>query len=136
MINQPPPSWPEERRDRNLGPGAARGPRCRVAGSRWPRCGRLASELLLTAKTQRWNPEKFLRTLIEAEISAREESNARTRMRLAAFPVIKTFDEFQVWSFSIPTATFDYFAWLCRVAGEADEIIRCAVTIRWRGRVW
>jgi DNA replication protein DnaC len=57
---------------------------------------RLAPELMLTAKTQRWNPEEFLRTLIEAEITARDASNARTRMRLAAFPVIKTLDQFQV----------------------------------------
>ena len=48
---------------------------------------RLAPELLVTAKTQRWNPEEFLRTLVEAEITARDESNARTRMRAAAFPV-------------------------------------------------
>jgi DNA replication protein DnaC len=71
---------------------------------------RLAPELLVTAKTQRWNPEEFLRTLIEAEISARDASNAATRMRLAAFPVIKTVDQFQVSSSSIPTATFDYLA--------------------------
>jgi hypothetical protein len=41
---------------------------------------RLAAELLLTAKTQRWTPEELLRTLIEAEITARDESNARNRM--------------------------------------------------------
>ena len=40
---------------------------------------RLAPELLLTAKTQRWAPEELLRTLVEAEISARDASNARTR---------------------------------------------------------
>jgi hypothetical protein len=28
---------------------------------------RLAPELLVTAKTQRWKPEEFLRTLVEAE---------------------------------------------------------------------
>jgi hypothetical protein len=33
------------------------------------------SELLVTAKTQRWNPEEFLRTLVEAEIAARDASN-------------------------------------------------------------
>jgi hypothetical protein len=44
---------------------------------------RLAPELLVTARTQRWNPEEFLRTLIEAEITSRDESNARTRMRQA-----------------------------------------------------
>jgi hypothetical protein len=33
---------------------------------------RLAPELLITAKTQRWAPEELLRTLVEAEITARE----------------------------------------------------------------
>jgi DNA replication protein DnaC len=68
----------------------------------------LAPELLLTAKTQRWNPEEFLRTLIEAEIAARDASNARTRMKTAAFPVIKTFDEFDRTISTIATATLDY----------------------------
>ena len=40
----------------------------------FPYC--LAPELLITAKTQRWSPEEFLRTLARAEISARDESNA------------------------------------------------------------
>jgi DNA replication protein DnaC len=71
---------------------------------------RLAPELLVTARTQRWNPEEFLRTLIEAEITARDESNARTRMRQAAFPVTKTLGEFDVAASSIPPATFDYLA--------------------------
>ena len=71
---------------------------------------RLAPELLVTAKTQRWNPEEFLRTLIDAEITSRDASNARTRMKAAAFPVIKTIDEFDVAVSSIPQATFDYLA--------------------------
>jgi DNA replication protein DnaC len=71
---------------------------------------RLAPELLVTARTQRWNPEEFLRTLIEAEITARDESNARTRMRQAAFPVTKTLDEFDLAASTIPKATFDYLA--------------------------
>jgi len=70
----------------------------------------LAPELLVTAKTQRWNPEEFLRTLVEAEITARDASNARTRLRQAAFPVTKTLDEFDVAASSIPKATFDYLA--------------------------
>jgi DNA replication protein DnaC len=71
---------------------------------------RLAPELLVTAKTQRWNPEEFLRTLVEAEITARDASNARTRLRQAAFPVAKTLEEFDVAASSIPPATFDYLA--------------------------
>jgi DNA replication protein DnaC len=71
---------------------------------------RLAPELLVIAKTQRWSPEEFLRTLVAAEITARDESNARTRMRQAAFPVSKTLAEFDVGASSIPAATFDYLA--------------------------
>jgi DNA replication protein DnaC len=71
---------------------------------------RLAPELLVTAKTQRWPPEEFLRTLVEAEITARDESNARTRMKQAAFPVTKTLAEFDLAASSIPPATFDYLA--------------------------
>jgi DNA replication protein DnaC len=70
----------------------------------------LAPELLVTAKTQRWKPEEFLRTLVEAEITARDASNARTRLRQASFPVTKTLEEFDVAASSIPVATFDYLA--------------------------
>lgn len=70
----------------------------------------LAPDLLVTAKTQRWSPEEFLRTLVEAEITARDASNARTRFRQAAFPVTKTLEEFDVAASSIPVATFDYLA--------------------------
>jgi DNA replication protein DnaC len=71
---------------------------------------RLAPELLVTARTQRWNPEEFLRTLVEAEITGRDESNTRTRMKTAAFPVVKTLDEFDLAVSSMPRATFDYLA--------------------------
>lgn len=70
----------------------------------------LAPELLVTAKTQRWKPEEFLRTLVEAEIASRDESNRRARMRQAAFPVTKRLEEFDVAASSIPAATFDYLA--------------------------
>ena len=68
----------------------------------------LAPELLRTAKTQRWAPEELLRTLVEAEITARDASNARTRLKTAAFPVVKTLDEFDRAVSSINPATLDY----------------------------
>ena len=71
---------------------------------------RLAPELLVTARTQRWRPEELLRTLIDAELAARDASNPRTRMKAAAFPVIKPIEEFDVAASSIPAATFDYLA--------------------------
>src|SRR3954462_2817343 len=79
--------------------------RLKMAGMR-----RLAPELLVTAKTQRWNPEEFLRTLVEAEITARDDSNASTRRRPAAFPVTKSLEDFDVASASIPAAAFDCLA--------------------------
>ena len=69
---------------------------------------RLAPELLLTAKTQRWAPEELLRTLVEAEITARDASNARTRLKTAGFPVTKTLDEFDLSAATINKASFDY----------------------------
>jgi DNA replication protein DnaC len=80
----------------------------------------LAPELLLTAKTQRWAPEEFLRTLIEAELAARDASNARGRLKAAAFPVMKTLDEFDVAASSIPRATFDYLASLEWVGAQEN----------------
>ena len=48
--------------------------------------------MLQVAKTQRWTPEEVLRTLVEAEIAARDASNTANRLKAAAFPVIKTLD--------------------------------------------
>ena len=68
----------------------------------------LAPQLLVTAKTQRWAPEELLRTLIEAELAARDASNARNRMKAAGFPVTKTLDEFDLSVSAVKPATFDY----------------------------
>jgi DNA replication protein DnaC len=70
----------------------------------------IAADVLQTAKTQRWAPEEVLRTLIEAEIAARDASNARARLRQAGFPVTKTLAEFNLSVSSIPQATFNYLA--------------------------
>jgi DNA replication protein DnaC len=70
----------------------------------------LAPTLLVTSKTQRWSPEEFLRTLLEAEITSRDASNAATRLKLAGFPVAKSLEEFDVAASSVPRATFNYLA--------------------------
>jgi len=72
----------------------------------------LAPDLLITARTQRWAPEELLRTLVDAEITARDASNARARMKTAAFPVIKTLDELDRSACSVPGPTLDYLATL------------------------
>jgi len=93
------------------------------AGLRRLRLGamrRLSPELLLTAKTQRWSPEDFLRTLVEAEIASRDASNARNRLAQAAFPVTKTLDEFDLKLSSVKPATFDYLASLEWIAAKEN----------------
>jgi DNA replication protein DnaC len=70
----------------------------------------VAPELLQTAKVQRWAPQELLRTLLEAEIAARDESNRRNRLKAAGLPVQKSLGEFQVSLSSVPQATFDYLA--------------------------
>jgi hypothetical protein len=71
---------------------------------------RQAAEVCQVAKTQRWPPEELLRTLVEAEIAARDASNLRGRLKQAGFPVTKTLDQFQVGLSSVPQQTFDYLA--------------------------
>jgi len=71
-----------------------------------------APEVLQTAKTQRWTPHELLRVLIDAEITARDASNAATRLKTATFPVTKTLDGFDVAASTIPAATIDYLAGL------------------------
>jgi len=80
----------------------------------------LAPELLITAKTQRWAPEELLRTLIDAELAARDASNARARMKNAAFPVIKTLEELDRSASSIPAPTLDYLASLEWIAAAEN----------------
>lgn len=73
---------------------------------------RQAPEVCQIAKVQRWAPEDLLRTLVEAEIAAREQSNLSTKLKLAGFPVVKSLDGFQVNLSSVPQTTFDYLATL------------------------
>ncbi|MGH9251811.1 MAG: IS21-like element helper ATPase IstB [Acidimicrobiales bacterium] len=83
----------------------------------------MAPELLVVAKTQRWSPEEFLRTLVEAEIASREASNARARLKAAAFPVTKTVEDFDVATSSISRATFDYLASLEWVRARENPVM-------------
>jgi hypothetical protein len=80
---------------------------------------RMAAELIATAKTQRWSPEEFLRTLLDAGITSRDESSTRARMKAAAFPVLKTIGELDVTASPIPQATFDYLASYRGLAGNS-----------------
>ena len=81
---------------------------------------RQASDVLLTAKAQRWTPEEALRVLVELEVAARDESNMRNRMTAARFPVTKTMAEFNLAESSIPPASHDYLITLDWIGHAAN----------------
>ncbi len=83
----------------------------------------IAPEVLRTAKIQRWAPEELLRTLVEAEVAARDEANRANRLRAAGFPVTKTLEEFDLRSSSVKRATFDYLASLEWIAARENLVL-------------
>ncbi len=54
------------------------------------------------------DPEEVLRTLIEAEVAARDASNERARLKAATFPVVKPIEQFDLTASSIPAPTWAY----------------------------
>ncbi len=82
-----------------------------------------AAEVLQTAKTQRWGAEDVLRTLLDAEIVARDAANRRIRLKQAGFPVPKTLESFDVPDSSIPRPTFDYIASLEWVGAKENLLL-------------
>jgi DNA replication protein DnaC len=80
----------------------------------------IAAEVMSTAKTQRWTPEELLRTLVEAELAARDASNTANRLKAAGFPVTKTLDTFDVAASSIPVNTFSHLAGLEWIAAKSN----------------
>ena len=70
--------------------------------------GPSVTDLLATAKAQRWEPAEAMRALLAEELAGRQASSIRARRKAARFPTGKTFD---VWDESLssipaPTARF------------------------------
>ena len=82
-----------------------------------------APEVLQTAITQRWGPEEVLRSLLQAEIAARDAANRRIRLKQGGFPVVKTLEGFKVAESSIPRPTFDYIASLEWVRAKENLLL-------------
>jgi DNA replication protein DnaC len=82
-----------------------------------------AAEVLHTARTQRWAAEDVLRTLLKAEITARDAANRGIRLKQAGFPVPKTLEAFDMTDSSIPRPTFDYIASLEWVGAKENLLL-------------
>ena len=63
------------------------------------------TDVVLTARAQRWDPAEALRVLLVAEIAGRDRSSTETRRRRAHFPAGKTFESWTDSRSSIPAQT-------------------------------
>jgi DNA replication protein DnaC len=63
------------------------------------------TDVVLTARAQRWDPAEVLRVLLTAETVGRDYSTIENRRRRARFPAGKTFSTWVESRSSIPTAT-------------------------------
>jgi DNA replication protein DnaC len=72
---------------------------------RLPHMRRTASDLLATAKAQRWDPAEAVRALLVEELTGRQRPPIGARRRAAGFPTGKTFDVWDETISSIPAPT-------------------------------
>jgi DNA replication protein DnaC len=75
------------------------------------------------AREQSWPYERFLETLLEAEVFARDASGARRRIRHAAFPALKTLADFD-WS-AQPSAEKPLVLYLAQFAWIDEQANVC-----------
>lgn len=72
-----------------------------------PYLRRALTDLVPTAKAQRWDPAEVVRVLLAEEAAGRDATNLRTRRKRAGFPAGKTFGDWDEGASSIPRATQD-----------------------------
>lgn len=72
-----------------------------------PHLRRALTDLVPTAKAQRWDPAEVVRVLLAEEAAGRDAANLRTRRRRAGFPAGKTFGDWDETESSIPRRTQD-----------------------------
>jgi len=72
---------------------------------RMPYARALAPELLITARTQRWQPAELVKALLVEEVTGRSRSMLATRRKAAGFPTGKTFDTWDPIVSSTPLPT-------------------------------
>lgn len=72
-----------------------------------PHIRRALTDLIPTAKAQRWDPAEVVRVLLAEEAAGRDAANLRTRRTRAAFPAGKTFGDWDEQASSIARLTQD-----------------------------
>src|SRR5215472_2369092 len=65
-----------------------------AAALKAPRITEAAARLAEQARDANWTHEDYLAAVLEREVSARNASGARLRVRAAGFPAVKTLEDF------------------------------------------
>ncbi|WP_105034241.1 IS21-like element helper ATPase IstB [Cryobacterium aureum] len=84
----------------------------------------LAPELLITARTQRWEPAEVVKALLIEEVAGRSRSMLATRRKAAGFPTGKTFDTWDPAASSIPLPTQQSLRTLEWI-GRKENVVVC-----------
>ena len=72
-----------------------------------PHIRRHLTDLVPTARAQRWDPAELVRVLLAEEAAGRDAANLRTRRARAGFPAGKTLADFDTSASTIPRPTQD-----------------------------
>ena len=84
----------------------------------------LAPDLLITARTQRWEPAEVVKALLIEEVAGRSRSMLATRRKAAGFPTGKTFDTWDPAVSSIPLPTQQALRTLEWI-GRKENVVVC-----------
>ncbi len=72
---------------------------------RLPYLRKALTDVVPTARAQRWDPAELVRVLLSEEAAGRDEATMRARRRRAGFPAGKTFDTWDETASPIPRPT-------------------------------
>lgn len=89
-----------------------------------PYIRRALTDLIPTAKAQRWDPAEVVRVLLAEEAAGRDAANLRTRRKRAAFPAGKTFGDWDEQASTIARPTQDALKTLEWVARKENICVR------------
>lgn len=91
---------------------------------RMPHARVVASEILQTAKTQRWDPWEVVKALLQTEVEGRQQSMLQTKRKRAKFPTGKTFETWDADLSTIPSQTQQFLRSLEWVE-RRENIVLC-----------
>jgi hypothetical protein len=104
-----------------------------------PAAARSLPKLADRARAEEWSYERFVQTLLETEVSARDSHGGEARIRQARFPARKTLEEFDfAFQRSVKKTVIEHLGQLdflhakdCIVAlGPPDPVSHCPFRVR------